>query len=525
MPISVICTHCRKRLQIENQNLDKPVRCPGCKQVFVARAIPQASLPEGIQDNPVRSPVPQSVPPAFREIDVPARSSSEVPEASWQQSIWVRVTAALFALGVGAAGVPIFLLRESPLVAATLGLVGILLAALSVLITARGQWGLPVSLGSSMAAYAAMVLLLWLDPAHNDGVDHGRTESDLGKIGAWKDAVPAGMGFAATMPGDPRHVEESPAANIAVHRYEVLDPGKDVGYYVHVIDLSKISPDDLNHLPGVTRVRKDMDRWQIQQVLDEYMFHQVASAFPRGQIQTSRADPLNENFGTEFKVDVPPDLHVLRRAYIVDQRIYFATVSWSKAPDVPEAGKKFLDSFDLVDPKSPVDVILQDRRRDPTLPDAQGRLILKGSPGFVTSLCFRAEDKELLSRAGGQMTRWNPVTAKKIETFRFPESKEFAAPFALAPNGKYVLYCDQDNRFQVVDPDTKLSVREVGFGREGYCAFSSDGQLLFRLPGFGNPCKIFDVNSDKETTTIGDNNNRVPVYVAQFSPDKQRLAL
>lgn len=37
MPVVTRCTHCRKQAQVQDQFAEKPVRCPHCQQVFVAR--------------------------------------------------------------------------------------------------------------------------------------------------------------------------------------------------------------------------------------------------------------------------------------------------------------------------------------------------------------------------------------------------------------------------------------------------------------------------------------------------------
>jgi hypothetical protein len=382
---------------------------------------------------------------------------------------WRRLLLGGLPLGIPALAIPLALLSAALwVVPVALSLaVGMGLAGLSYYLAGRQARGTIAALLVTTSGYALVAALLVLAPW--DRADD------------WEDFAPPGQGFIVSFPGKPEQSWQDLGNDVRARQFQVIHTAEGTGFFVHAIDLANVN---LRRLPSQTPKVNELEFDTEGRLLD-FMRFLVDSAYAGGNVRAALQGNVNGHPGDSFTITMPDGVKVVRQGYVIGRRIYFVTVSSSRYEAIEAKAKRFLDSFEVIDPNTPVEVALKNRHRPVGTADDKGRVIFKGHGFAVHSLCFSPDGHRMLSRDElGTVIIWDPATTVKTDSFRLKEGNEFPRPFAFAPGGRLAVHCNTRDQLALVDFQSRETKKELirlpsDQRREGLVVFSPDGRYLF----------------------------------------------
>jgi hypothetical protein len=203
---------------------------------------------------------------------------------------------------------------------------GPLLALVCVALALTGHWRPAARVGVSVALAVAgyAVAVAGGDFSGNLFGPHGLPPS------AWVQFSPPDGRFAVFMPGPPQQSTQKagqPPNEIEVHVFEVIHPGRDVGFYVHYFEAPGMDADEF------LRRTRETNR----------------KGFPTGVVTAERAVAANGIQGEEFVLTLPRHHTVVRRTFLHQGRAYWVSVSGTNLDPASHDVGRFLNSFRVMD--------------------------------------------------------------------------------------------------------------------------------------------------------------------------------
>ena len=325
MPVQVFCPGCQKKLRVPETAQGKRVKCLACTHVF---HVPSATVEPRDDPEPVRRPSKPRLAPreeSFREEDedLPrrvARSKRRDPEYDDEDDQGPREPRRRRSRDD---------VRRRPKQSSG-AMVWIIVAA-SVLVAVLGG-GLTWLLirNASRDADAMVQKKAGFQPAPapvNVPAGPGKLNAAL-----WQEfSSPPGR-FKITFPGQPKYsTQREPVKNQIFHQFEVLQIPFDLGFFVHYVDL----PPAPNPPPP--------------DLFFESLRGGVLSDFPGGRLTREERVQVNGHLGREYSIAMPI-AQVIRRVYLVNNRMYMVTVSGSRLEQHRGDSDRYFNSFQVTGP-------------------------------------------------------------------------------------------------------------------------------------------------------------------------------
>lgn len=318
----------------------------------------------------------------------------------------------------------------------------------------RPRLRVALALAGTIVCGVAVAAFLMLYPGPDDTTDDHTPPADMGGhvSATWKDYVSEEERFVVAFPGEPERTQDD--KDPKVKRFSLALPKEDIGFFVHVRETADL-PRERKGLPheidvhvlikfaqgGVPKASDIKSGWE--QHVDGFRYYQVTMTFPGGE-------------------------HMRRWVINTKDRLYMLSVSSSRLESFEAEAKKFLDSFEMLPPGANVAQVLARRRAGDKLSfDESGKVVLKGAKN-ADDLAFSSDNTRLLAGDSHKVVVWDikaltrlkdveaevpPGRSSKVGTVTFPHARVVAV--ALSRNGRFYAVIDSFHKLRVLDIEKK----------------------------------------------------------------------